>query len=199
MELTDPEIAVLWHAYDSGPREPEVLAADAANDPPLPFRRGQLAAEACEQAILEAMARGLLHRWSGEALEAEYARWEAESLPRAFGVDFDLEPGWIDLTEAGWRWCLDRWGRDRRFALYNDETPGYLCVFGESPASCMTERDKLTYKVDHGQFYTYNLTPQPGPVLRVGEVERIRGWWYNRFHCIRPGYVSVIEYVPAAE
>jgi len=198
MELTDPELAVLWQVYDSGPREPELLIEDAVNEPPLPFRRGQFSPQALEQGILDLVARGLLRVWTGAELEAEYARWEAEPLPRAFGVDFDLEPGWIDLTTIGWRWSLNHWGMDRRFALYNDETPGIVAVFGESPASCMTERDKLTYRIDHGQFYTYNLVPQPGPVTRVSEIEKLRGWWYNRYHCVRPGYVAVIEYTPAA-
>jgi hypothetical protein len=197
MELTDPELAVLWHLYDSGPREPIVLFDDARNAPPPPLLRGQLSEETVVQALADLIDRGLAQLWSEEALEAELARWDNEPLPRGFGVDLDdLDVGWADLTKAGWRFALDRWGRDRRFTTYDDSTLGVLIIYGESPAACMTERDLLTYKIDHGKFYTYGLVPQPGPVTSVGQIENVRGWWYNRFHLIRPGYSARIEYTP---
>ena len=140
--------------------------------------------------------RGLARVWSEAELEAELARWESEPLHKGFGVDLDdLDVGWADLTRAGWRVALNIWGMDRRFTTYDDSTPGVLIIYGESPAACMTERDVLTYKIDHGQFYTYGLVQQPGPVTRVGEIENVKGWWYNRFHLIRPGYTARIEYV----
>ena len=198
MELTDPELAVLWHLYDSGPREPVVLLGDARNAPPLPLQRGQLSEEQVMQALADLIDRGLARVWSVAELEAELARWESEPLHKGFGVDLDdLDVGWADLTRAGWRVALNIWGMDRRFTTYDDSTPGVLIIYGESPAACMTERDVLTYKIDHGQFYTYGLVLQPGPVTCVGEIENVRGWWYNRFHLIRPGYSARIEYVPA--
>lgn len=197
-ELTDPEVAVLWHLYDSGPREPVVLFADAANDPPLPFFRGQLSEEQTAQGLAALIDRGLARLWSEEALVAEHGRWESEPLPKGFGVDLDdLEVGWADLTTEGWRLALNRWGRERYFTTYDDTMPGRIVIYAESPASCMTERDVLTYKIDHGQFYTYGMVFQPGPVTKVGEIENVRGWWYNRFHRIRPGFSATLEYVPA--
>jgi hypothetical protein len=196
LELTDPEIAVLWHLYDSGPREPIVLLDDARNAPPLPLQRGQLTDDQVAAALAALIDRGLVRLWEEAELEAEQARWQTEPLPYGFGVDLDdLDVGWADLTKAGWRVALDRWGRDRRFTTYDDRTSGVLIIYGESPAACMTERDTLTYKIDHGKFYTYGLVPQPGPVTRVGEIENVKGWWYNRFHLIRPGYSARIEYV----
>jgi hypothetical protein len=198
LELTDPELAVLWHLYDSGPREPVVLLDDARNAPPLPLLRGQLTDDQVAQALADLIDRGLARLWSETELDDEVRRWESEPLHRGFGVDLDdLDPGWADLTQAGWLLALDRWGRDRRFTTYDDSTPGVLVIYSESPAACMTERDKLTYKIDHQKFYTYGLVLQPGPVTRVGEIENVRGWWYNRFHLIRPGFTARLEYVPA--
>jgi hypothetical protein len=200
MELTDPELAVLWHLYDSGPREPIVLLDDARNAPPPPLLRGQLSEEHVTQALASLVERGLARLWSEDELEAEQAKWESEKLPRGFGVDLDdLDVGWADLTREGWRIALNRWGMDRRFTSYDDSTPGVLVIYSESPAGCMNERDRLTYKIDHGQFYTYGLVPQPGPVTRVGEIENLKGWWYNRFHLIRPGYSAKIEYIPSPD
>ena len=198
MELTDPELAVLWQLYDSGPREPIVLLDDARNAPPPPILRGQLSEDHVAQALADLIDRGLVRLWGEEELEEEVQRWENEPLPLGFGVDLgDLDPGSADLTREGWRFGLDRWGRNRRFTTYDDSTLGVLIIYSESPAGCMSERDRLTYKVDHGQFYTYGLIAQPGPVTQVGQIANVRGWWYNRFHLIRPGYSARIDYVPA--
>jgi hypothetical protein len=193
-ELSDAIWAVLYHAYNDAELDAETLAMYAAFDPPLPYRRGDFSQAEALAALLDGLASGLLLTWTEDAIAIDRARWVSEPLFISSGVNLELEPETIGLTRAGWELCDNRWGLARQSALYHDDAPGSVRVLADSEAACMTKRDEIVAQLAASGWTTYGPIKHPGPATQIGPVERVRGWWYNRFSCIKPGYQCVIEY-----
>lgn len=192
--LSDAAWAVLYHVYYGEILDADGLALFAAFEPPLPYRRGDFTEAECRAAIETLFTEGWLMVWTEEHAAEEEARWESEPLPLSVGVERDIEPGSVGLTRIGWIGCDNRWGVARNYLLMGDAGPGVVRILADSEAACMTRRDQLVADINERGWIDSQLERHPGPVTEIGPVERIRGWWYNRFVCIRPGFQCLIRY-----
>ncbi len=60
---------------------------------------------------------------------------------------------------------------------YNDETPGLLRVFGETPESCLRAAEH------------YALTLEwPRDSARVEPISELGPWWHSRFERVATGF-----------
>lgn len=141
--------------------------------------------EACLNAIVSLLRKGLLIELSPADIEADLARWRAEPFPVSVGVNRDRFSGDIDLTEAGFQ--LLRSIEHQEFperqhpprASHNDDDPEFLRLFGETEDILTTNNEILP-----------GLPRDPS---RREPIRRLGPWWYSRFELVPTGFEILVH------